>query len=68
MSRFLDLESWPRRRTFEYFRGYDKPYFNLCTSLEAMIETIHPDGFERELLAALVRGRETPLIYRGWGL
>src|SRR5690349_15456715 len=35
MARFLNLESWPRRQTFEYFRGYDKPYFNICTSLEA---------------------------------
>jgi chloramphenicol O-acetyltransferase len=35
MARFLDLESWPRRQTFEYFRGYDKPYFNICASLEA---------------------------------
>jgi chloramphenicol O-acetyltransferase type A len=35
MARFLDLESWPRRQTFEYYRAYDKPYFNLCTALEA---------------------------------
>jgi chloramphenicol O-acetyltransferase type A len=34
MARFLDLESWPRRQAFEYFRGYDKPYFNICTALE----------------------------------
>lgn len=35
MTRFLDLESWPRRATFEFFRGYDNPYFNLCAQLEA---------------------------------
>ncbi|HVR99913.1 MAG TPA: hypothetical protein VMW27_25030 [Thermoanaerobaculia bacterium] len=35
MARFLDLESWPRRQTSECFRGFDKPYFNICTSLEA---------------------------------
>lgn len=34
MTRFLDLESWHRRATFEFFRGYDNPYFNLCAQLE----------------------------------
>lgn len=34
MTRFLDLESWPRRPAFELFRGYDKPYFNICAALE----------------------------------
>ncbi len=34
MTRFLDLEGWPRRATFEFFRGYDNPYFNLCAPLE----------------------------------
>ena len=31
---FLDLERWPRRDAFEYFRGFDKPYFNVCTRLD----------------------------------
>ncbi|HKH45603.1 MAG TPA: chloramphenicol acetyltransferase [Thermoanaerobaculia bacterium] len=35
MAYLLDLERWPRRATFEYFRGYDKPYFNVCAPLEA---------------------------------
>jgi|SRR5215213_7342602 len=35
MAHFLDLERWPRRATFEYFRGYDKPYFNVCAPLDA---------------------------------
>ncbi len=35
MPRFLDLERWPRRATFEFFRSYDKPYFNVCAPLEA---------------------------------
>lgn len=34
MPHFLDLERWPRRATFEFFRGYDKPYFNICAPLE----------------------------------
>jgi chloramphenicol O-acetyltransferase type A len=31
MSHYLDLSSWPRRDQFEFFRKFDKPYFNLCT-------------------------------------
>ena len=31
---FLDLEDWPRRATFDYFRSFDKPYFNVCTRLD----------------------------------
>jgi chloramphenicol O-acetyltransferase type A len=34
MPRFLDLEQWPRRAAFEFFRGYDNPYFNVCAPLE----------------------------------
>ena len=28
---YLDLDTWPRRDAFDYFRGFDKPYFNVCT-------------------------------------
>ena len=34
-ARYLDLSTWPRREAFEYFRGFDKPYFNVCTRLDA---------------------------------
>jgi len=34
MPRYLDISTWPRRDTFEFFRGYDKPYFNVGTSLD----------------------------------
>lgn len=30
----LDLSRWPRRAAFEYFRGFDKPYFNVCTRVD----------------------------------
>ena len=32
--RYLDLDAWPRRDAFDYFRGFDKPYFNVCTRLD----------------------------------
>ena len=34
MAHYLDVASWPRRDTFEFFRGFDKPYFNICTTLD----------------------------------
>ena len=34
MATYLDTSRWPRRDAFEYFRGFDKPYFNVCTRLD----------------------------------
>ena len=34
MPKYLDLETWPRRDLFEFFRGYQNPYFNICTRLD----------------------------------
>jgi chloramphenicol O-acetyltransferase type A len=34
MPRHLDLTTWPRRAAFEFFRRFDKPYFNVCTRLD----------------------------------
>jgi chloramphenicol O-acetyltransferase type A len=31
---YLDLETWPRRDLFEFYRHFDKPYFNVCTRLD----------------------------------
>ena len=34
MPDYLDLSGWPRRDAFDHFRGFDKPYFNVCTRLD----------------------------------
>jgi len=34
MADYLDLTTWARREAFEFFRGFDKPYFNVCTSVD----------------------------------
>jgi len=34
MTKYLDLESWPRREVFEFYRNFDKPYFNVCVRLD----------------------------------
>lgn len=31
---FIDLATWPRRQAFEFFRGFDKPYFNVCVQVD----------------------------------
>lgn len=34
MPKYLDLETWARRDLFEFFHGYQNPYFNICTQLD----------------------------------
>jgi chloramphenicol O-acetyltransferase type A len=34
MSTYLDTSRWARRDAFEFFRGFDKPYFNVCVRLD----------------------------------
>jgi chloramphenicol O-acetyltransferase type A len=34
MPTYLDLATWPRREVFEFYRNFDKPYFNICTRLD----------------------------------
>ena len=34
MSRFVDVEQWPRREAYEFFRDYEFPDFNICVPLE----------------------------------
>ena len=34
MAHYLDVSTWPRRDVFEFYRAFDKPYFNICTSVD----------------------------------
>jgi chloramphenicol O-acetyltransferase type A len=34
MATYLDTATWARRDAFEYFRSFDKPYFNVCTRVD----------------------------------
>jgi chloramphenicol O-acetyltransferase type A len=34
MSRYLDLDGWKRRQHFEFFKGFDNPFFNICVNLD----------------------------------
>ena len=59
MAEYLDVTNWARRELFEFFRGYDKPYFNICTRLDVT-----------ELLALLQRlpGISVSLSYHYFAL
>jgi chloramphenicol O-acetyltransferase type A len=43
MAKYLDVTNWARRDLFEFFRGYDNPYFNICTHLDVtkLLEYLH---------------------------
>jgi len=34
---YLDLAAWPRRDAFDYFRPFDKPFFNVCTRVDVAL-------------------------------
>ncbi len=34
---YLDLESWPRRAAFDFFRGFDIPCFNICARVDVTL-------------------------------
>lgn len=32
--KYIDMDSWPRRKHFEVYNGYDYPHFNVCADVE----------------------------------
>lgn len=45
MAVYLDLATWPRRDAFEFFRRFDKPFFNVCVRLDvARLKAALPAG------------------------
>src|SRR6267143_6287573 len=34
MAKYLDVGNWARRDVFEFFRSFDKPYFNICARVD----------------------------------
>jgi chloramphenicol O-acetyltransferase type A len=43
MVEYLDLTNWARRDLFQFFIGFDNPYFNICTRLDIteFLECLH---------------------------
>jgi len=34
MPHYLDLDAWPRRSQFEFYRDFDNPFFNVCVDVD----------------------------------
>jgi chloramphenicol O-acetyltransferase type A len=71
MPKYLDTATWARREVFEFFRDFDKPYFNVCISLDIsnLLTLLHDRGSGNVSLAyhyfALRMANEIePLRYR----
>ena len=47
MPTYLDLDAWPRREVFQFFRHFDKPYFNVCVQLDvtSLVALCKREGF-----------------------
>ena len=51
---WLDLDSWPRRDTFRFFRAFELPFFNLCAPVDVTA------------LRGWCRAREVSFFYASW--
>ena len=51
----LDLENWKRRQHFEFFRHYEKPWFNICADVDvtALVASCAEPGGPSFFLASL---------------
>ena len=34
MERYLDMVNWPRHKTFQFFKPFEHPFFNVCVDLD----------------------------------
>ncbi len=43
MFKYIDISTWARRDLFEFFLNFDKPYFNICTTVEItrLLDLLH---------------------------
>jgi chloramphenicol O-acetyltransferase type A len=32
--RYINMETWPRRQHFDFFRAFDHPHFSMCTNVD----------------------------------
>jgi len=55
MPRPLDLDRWKRRQHFEFYRGYEQPFFNLCAEVDvsALAEACAAPGGPSFFIATL---------------
>lgn len=69
MERWIDLEKWPRKAHYLYFREYEQPFFNVCVHVNvgSAYERRHEEGesfFLKTLYSALVAANGIPAFRR----
>ena len=63
--KIIDLDSWPRRSQFEFFRGINNPHFSLTANVEVtrLVEDLKPQGvsvFNAALFAIMAAANAVP--------
>jgi chloramphenicol O-acetyltransferase type A len=53
--RRLEIATWKRRQHFEFYRGYDNPYWNVCATVDVtrLLERCRSEGGSSFFLASL---------------
>lgn len=49
---YLDLTTWPRKQHFDFFRGFDNPFFNVCVEVDVTALYEHVRAEERSFFLA----------------
>ncbi|MEM8929976.1 MAG: chloramphenicol acetyltransferase [Acidobacteriota bacterium] len=50
MATYLDLDAWPRREHFDFFRRFDNPFWNVCVPLDVTALKRYTDDEKRSFL------------------
>ena len=70
MTQEIDLDAWPRRQHFDWFRAYERPYFNVCVPVDATRlsqcckETATPFSIAYHFLSIRAANETEPFRYR----
>ncbi|MFK8010412.1 MAG: CatA-like O-acetyltransferase [Marinicellaceae bacterium] len=43
----LNLKTWPRLKQYQFFKKYENPFFNICTTLDVtqLVEKVNKEGY-----------------------
>ena len=54
--RYIDMQTWPRRKHFELFNAFDLPHFNLCAEIDitSLQKTLPPYPFSFTVVCVYV--------------
>lgn len=58
MPTFLDLDAWPRRAQFDFFRSYDNPFFSVCVDVDVSALRRWVDAHDRSFFLTCLYGSQ----------